>query len=147
VVADARINFERNGLPEIRSRVGILRARSAMRADERDVPFYVAKPFWGSRLNASVSESNVIRVDSVPVYCLEDEIRAHGATALICDIEGGEAELLSQADLRGIRKIVIETHYWAAGKAAVDAMMRKLIMDGFSLDLDLSAHHFSVLTR
>jgi len=38
----------------------------------------------------------------VPVFCLEDEIEAHRANVLICDIEGGEVDLRMQSDLAGI---------------------------------------------
>ena len=37
--------------------------------------------------------------------------KAHRAKVLICDIEGGEVDLLMQSDLARIKKIIIETHY------------------------------------
>jgi hypothetical protein len=83
----------------------------------------------------------------IPVFCLELEIAAHKANVLICDIEGGEVELLADADLTGIRLIIMETHYWAAGEAATDAMIRNLILQGFSFHLGVSGHHVSVLRR
>jgi hypothetical protein len=88
-----------------------------------------------------------VKTVRVPVFCLEKEILAHEANVLICDIEGGEVDLLMNAGLSGISMIIIETHYWSVGKARTDAMMRKLILDGFSFDLDHSSRHVSVLRR
>jgi hypothetical protein len=52
---------------------------------------------------------------------------------LICDIEGGEIELLIGADLAGIRLIIMEVHNWAVGVRSTDAMLRWLIVNGFNV--------------
>src|SRR5271166_3139535 len=146
IAADARTNFRRNGLDGIQSRVGVLRNERRMMGGEASVDFFVCKKFWMSRLDAA-SDPDVIRVEKVPVFCLEAEIRNHAANVLICDIEGGEYDLLYEAELASINKILIETHYWAAGKRRIDKLMRLLILEGFSLDLDHSCGHISLLTR
>ena len=51
------------------------------------------------------------------------------------------------ADLAGIRLIIMETHYWAVGEAATDAMMRKLVVEGFAIHLGRSGHGIVVLRR
>jgi hypothetical protein len=66
---------------------------------------------------------------------------------MICDIEGGEVDLLTQADLAGINTIIIETHYRIVGKAPTDQLIRKLIIEGFSIDLENSFRHVLVLQR
>jgi FkbM family methyltransferase len=147
IVSDARANFERNGLNEIKSRVGVLKNRRKLEASEAEVDFYIADAFWASRLDASESDQHILRKVKVPVFCLEDEIQAHAATFLICDIEGGEVELLLDADLSGIKTIVMETHYSVVGEKAVDTMMRKLILEGFSIHLGYSANQIVVLRR
>jgi len=146
IAADARTNFRRNGLDGIQSLVGVLRNERRMMGGEASVDFFVCKKFWMSRLDAA-SDPDVIRVEKVPVFCLEAEIRNHAANVLICDIEGGEYDLLYEAELASINKILIETHYWAAGKRRIDKLMRLLILEGFSLDLDHSCGHISLLTR
>jgi hypothetical protein len=69
------------------------------------------------------------------------------ADVLICDIEGGETDLLTHADLTGVRLIIVETHTWAVGAERTSAMMRKLILDGFSLDVDVSGQGVLALRR
>jgi len=51
-----------------------------------------------------------------------------------------------RSDLAGITKIVIETH-WRVGEQETDEMMRKLISDGFFINLDLSDQHVRNLWR
>jgi FkbM family methyltransferase len=147
VLEDAKKNFEFNGLRAITGRHGIVRNKKQFRPDGERVPFYISRNFWASRLFIKDSDTDIVEVVQVPVFCLEDEIRAHRATALICDIEGGEVPLLTEADLSGIRLIIMETHYWSAGVAQTDAMVRRLIGAGFNIDLARSAHQVVALYR
>ncbi len=147
IVADARHNFRRNGLGGIRSRVGVLTSRSSMASPDETVSFYIDQAYWASRLDASPNTPGIIKTVQIPAFCLEDQIRSHSASVLICDIEGGEVALLAPADLSGIRIIIMETHYWAAGEAATDAMIRKLVMDGFNIHLGYSRDQVLVLRR
>lgn len=132
IARDARDNFRRNGLEGIRGHVGILRHRQAITDPNATANFHVDKAFWGSRLNASSEDDSIVRSVEVPVFCLEKAIEEHRATVLLCDIEGAEVELLSHANLSGIRLIVVETHYSVAGEAATQEMLRRLITSGFS---------------
>ncbi len=147
MVADAQRNFEANGLHGIGAAVGVLRNRGRWVAAETTVDFFVSRDFWYSRLFAAATDADIIRVEQVPLRCLEDEIAAHAATVLVCDIEGGEADLLMGADLAGLRLIIMETHYWAGGRGRIDAMVKYLQDQGFSLNLELTAAHILVLDR
>jgi FkbM family methyltransferase len=147
IVADAQRNFHRNGLGEIRSRWGVLKNRQSIHSEKETVDFYIAKHFWASRLRASEHDESILKKVQVPVFCLEDEIEAHRANVLICDIEGGEVDLLMQSDLAGIRKIIIETHYGWAGERQTDEMIRKFICEGFSIHLGLSGEQVITLRR
>jgi FkbM family methyltransferase len=147
IVADARENFRRNRLSGINSSIGALKHRQAIARQGESTAFHIANAFWASRLDASPSDPEIVETVQVPVFCLEDEIKFHQADVLICDIEGGETELLTRADLSGIRKIIMETHYWSAGEAATDAMIRKLILDGFAIHLGHSGQHVIFLRR
>ncbi|RWA58817.1 MAG: FkbM family methyltransferase [Mesorhizobium sp.] len=147
IVEDARQNFSRNSLSQITSRHGVLKNRRKAAGVGETVDFYIDKAFWSSRLDASPDSSGIIKTVRIPVYCLEDEIRAHAANVLICDIEGGEIELLEQADLSGIQLIILETHCRESGEAATDAMIRKLILEGYSIHLGLSGDYIVVLRR
>jgi FkbM family methyltransferase len=146
ILADARANFARNRMPEIAGRHAVLANRRLYRPNAT-TRFHLHRDFWASRLDASEGQPGVVQSLDVPVRSLEQEIAAHGADVLICDIEGGEVALLTGADLSGIRMIILETHYWAVGEALTDAMMRNLIMQGFSLHLRASGQEVLLLRR
>ena len=147
IVKDAKRNFEFNQLSGIDATVGILKNRKHLKPSEKTVKFTVLRDFWASRVGVMKSKQNVIAVVDVPVFCLEDEIAAHRANVLIIDIEGGEVELLNDADLSSIRLIIMETHYWAAGVDATDEMLRQLFYQGFNINVELSRWGVIVLRR
>lgn len=149
ILDDARANFHRNGMSAITARAGVLRNRASLAttAADQTAEFHIHRNFWSSSLSASPDAPDTIRTVRVPVLCLEDQIAAHRANVLICDIEGGEVDLLTEADLSGIRLIILESHYWATGEAPADAMVRKLILDGFSIHLGASGNNVSVFRR
>lgn len=147
IAADARLNFSRNGLDGIQSFVGILRNRQTMGSPGETVPFYIDRDFWTSRLNASPDDPSLVGVVQVPSYCLESQIEQHRANVLICDIEGGEIELLMQADLTGIGLIVLETHPWSVGEEATAALIGRLTETGFAVESRSARTNVLVLRR
>ena len=124
IAIDAQENFRRNGFEGIKSQVGILKNRHNFVKGE-EVDFHVAKSFWASRLHRVDHRKDIAKTIKVPTFCLEDEITRHSASAFVCDIEGGEVDLLIDAELAGIKTIIIETHPWAAGKEPTDEMSEK----------------------
>ncbi len=146
MVEAASENFQRNGFAGLRVNLGLLSNRSRFQAGKL-VPYYISRDFWASRLGAHAGDKDIVDVVQVPMVCLEDEIRKHGANVIVCDIEGGEVELFDGADLSGIRLIIVETHYGFVGEAATDAMIKNLILQGFSLHLGETAQHVAVLRR
>lgn len=147
IAADARRNFDRNGLVEIESRWGLLKNRHSIRQESETADFYIDEDFWASREHATEHDQRIQKKIQVPVYCFEDEIAGHGANVLICDIEGGEVKLLTGADLDGIKKIIIETHYGFVGERETDEMVKELISNGFSIHLSLSGGGVTFLRR
>lgn len=146
IVEDARSNFRHNNLGGIFSYNGVLKNKLNFNPGEM-VDFHIAKAFWASRMFVGPDSSDIVNTVSVPTFCLEDEITKIGATVLVCDIEGGEVDLLVGAELEKIRLIIMETHYWAVGEKATDEMISYLIKSGFSLHLGLSSNHVNVLRR
>lgn len=140
MTADARANFARNGM-HISAYCGALTPRSRFAPGAR-LAFYVSPQFWASRL-VEEGEGTI----SVPTFCFEEERARANANVLICDIEGGEIDLLMEADLSGLRLVILETHVWAVGAARTDALIRKLVLDGFAIDLDVSGHGVAALRR
>ena len=147
IIADARANFARNGLDYIISHAAVLACRKNFTDDSSTADFYISKEFWASRLYVGKSASDIVETIKVEIKCLEDEIETHKANVLICDIEGGEVELLSDADLSCIRLIIIETHYWAVGEMPTDKLINKLISQGFYLHIGASGEGVAVLRR
>lgn len=146
VVNDAVANFKRNGMREISARTGVLKNRSKFTENE-EVDFFISRAFWASRLGADINDKDIVRSVKVPTFCLEDEIRSHRANVIVCDIEGGEVDLFTGADLDGVRLIFVETHYWSAGVEPTDRMVKYLIDQGFGIDLGISGGHCTVFRR
>jgi FkbM family methyltransferase len=146
ILADARGNFARNGMPEITSHHAVLACRRLFRPNAV-TRFNLSREFWASRIDAPPGHPAIVQTIDVRVRSLEQEIAAHQANVLICDIEGGEVVLLTGADLSGIRMIILETHRWAVGEALTDAMIRDLILQGFAVDLPASAGEILLFRR
>jgi FkbM family methyltransferase len=142
LVENARTNFALNNLA-IAARTGVLQNRICWAGRDTTAPFYVHQDFWASSLADKPGTAEIIQV---PTYCFEDEARDFRANVLICDIEGGEIELLTLADLSGFDRIMMEIHYWA-GREGVNKLMRKLVFDGFTVNFDLSAYSVVCLHR
>jgi FkbM family methyltransferase len=147
IVADARRNFFANKLDQISANVGVMRNQSQWSESEGQTDFFIAKDFWASRLHATADSPGITGVIKIPLILLEKKIIEHRANVLVCDIEGGEADLLINSDLVNIDKIVMETHYWAAGRQMIDAMIQFLIEKGFKINLHHTANHVVVMDR
>jgi len=147
IVADAQRNFAVNDLASIRAQVGVLQNRAHFANTPTAVDFFISRDFWASRLVVGVNRQDIGETVSVPTTCLEDQIAAHRATVIVCDIEGGEVDLLNGADLAGIRLLIIEVHDFLAGRQATDAMIRHLVALGFNVDFHHSGNGIAVLHR
>jgi FkbM family methyltransferase len=62
----------------------------------------------------------------VPVHAWSDVVSDLRPDALLCDIEGGEADLLMAADLSPLRAVVVEFHPKAYGVPVMRALKRRL---------------------
>jgi FkbM family methyltransferase len=147
IVADARRNFAFNELDLIQSRVGVLYNRRRIANAPAEVEFSVSRDFGASRLVVGPNGSDIIGTVRVPTVCLEEEIARHRATVLIVDIEGGEVDLLTGADLAGVRLLIMETHESAVGVEAINDMMRWLSAHGFSADVPRTGKGMAVFRR
>jgi hypothetical protein len=124
-----------------------MRNRSRWSDDETEIEFFVSRDFWASRLFAKPNDPDIASVVQVPLVCLESKIAEHQANVLICDIEGGEADLLDGANLEPIRLILMEIHYWAMGRQRIDNMIRYLISKGFNVNFDHTTKNIVLLDR
>jgi FkbM family methyltransferase len=147
IASDARRNFAHNNLAEIRARTGLLYNRAAYAAAPAEADFYVSRDFWSSRLDPGAWSGDIVEIVRIRTACLEDEIEAHGANVLICDIEGGEVDLLCGAKLGGIRLIIMEVHPGFVGQPATNRMIAYLLSEGFGIEFHHSGRGIAVMTR
>jgi len=86
--------------------------------------FYERENFAASSMIADPQgmTSAVVAVHEVEVLNIAEVMAQIRPTALICDIEGAEAELLPLADLSTVRVAVVELHPQWIGQAGVQAV-------------------------
>jgi len=147
MIADAKRNFAANNMEKISANVGVMRNKRRLSNTDTTVDFFIAKDFWASRLDASLDSDGIVDVVKIPVVCFEQKLREHRANVLICDIEGGEADLLDGADLETLRLILLEIHYWSVGKNKINNMIRYLVTKGFNINFTYSGGSMVVLER
>lgn len=94
--------------------------------------FYQRPDFWMS----SMIETDVPyeRAVHVPVMPLNEVLRDRAITCIVCDIEGGEVDLLSGADLAGVDRIVVELHDHITGLSGVSRLFDIMRRKGFTYD-------------
>ncbi|MGA8260626.1 MAG: FkbM family methyltransferase [Arenicellales bacterium] len=95
-------NFRENGVPCPHLIHGLV---SAPGHTER--PFNISREIWSSSV---LDRGNTAKVDVVPCVDLDEMLEETGATVLVCDIEGGECELIQQCRFPGLKTIIMELH-------------------------------------
>lgn len=94
---------------------------------ERD--FYLGEDFWGSSL---LRPEKFAAIKKVPIHGFGDILAEYRPTFIICDIEGGEYELLAgEIDLSSVRKVCMEIH--AAEQSKLDRLNAFFQKRGFTL--------------
>ncbi|UAB91418.1 FkbM family methyltransferase (plasmid) [Ruegeria sp. SCSIO 43209] len=123
-----------NGLSDrIEVRNAIL---SANPKDPDSIPFHIDASYLGSSVFDNEGESTTsVRVAKADFEAVKREF---APTVLVMDIEGAELDFLRNADLSGIRAIVIEFHRLIYGHKGVRACKRILSNAGFLRLDDLS---------
>lgn len=121
----ARTTVQANGFSPSITNAVLFRAPTADRVD-----FFVQEDFWASSMSPSANARRV----RVPAASFPDALESFRPTYLTVDIEGGEVDLLSSSLPAHIRAICAEVHPQVAGVAPTQAMIGRLIADGFALD-------------
>jgi FkbM family methyltransferase len=103
---------------------GTLRARPRQGVET----FHLHKNFPESSLIASEESVGTVEVSA---RALSDVIAEFRPTVLLCDIEGGEAELLATSDLPGVRVVIVEIHPKVIPIAAIRQIFDNLMGQGF----------------
>ena len=113
---------------------------------ESFIPFYVRSDFWASSL--SPEPWGYSREVSVPCLDFKALLATHKPSLLICDIEGGEANLLGSIPcMPSVKKIVIELHQDVTGAEGIRDIFLNLSKQGFAYDPLLSQRGVVVFRR
>ena len=99
--------------------------------------FYVRTPFAASSLTPIDGED----AKEMPVEMLnfKTTMAAIKPTVIICDIEGGEADLLDGADLKGVRQLVVKLHPDHIGHDGTRKLFESASLAGLAYDPRISA--------
>lgn len=117
----ARANFALN---EVDPKLTI----GALGRVDGEMRLHIAADFWASSIYPSSDAEHVV---SVPVQCFNDAVQRIRPTFLVIDIEGGEVDVLKDADLTTVQKIVMEIHPQFVGLRAANALRRHIRRSGF----------------
>lgn len=90
--------------------------------------FYVEGNFISSSTLQRSASAQTVKTRRYDAQRFIEQIQP---TFLICDIEGGEKELLAYIPLTGINKLCIELHPHVIGNAATTEIFGRLIDEGF----------------
>lgn len=97
--------------------------------------FYIEDDFW---ISSTIQRSSKAKAIQVPVKSFNEEILRIKPTFLIIDIEGGEYDLLQNADFHNVQKIAIELHERIIGPDKVEFVKEKLDRAGYIVNEDIS---------
>ncbi len=102
-----------NGIDTVTLSHGVLGARKTT------VPFFVRTPFAASSLYANDDPGDEITIDMLNAKTV---VTATKPTVVLCDIEGGEADLLAALPLKGVRTLIVKLHPSHIGHAGVQSV-------------------------
>lgn len=91
-------------------------------------PFYLRADFWASSMEPDSRPYK--KKKHLPCYNIQTMIEEKTPTVIVCDIEGGELGLFDEADLSGVRAVILEFHPKVYGAEAVEAITRDLESKG-----------------
>lgn len=118
-------NFRLNGLPLPHIHRGLVcAAGGATRA------FNVSREIWSSSV---LDRGDTAKVDMVPCLGLDEMLAETGATVFVCDIEGGEAELIEECRFSGLATVIMELHPWLFSGLDAEGAVARLEQRGFQL--------------
>lgn len=106
LIKDTRDFLDRHGVRNVDLRNAVL-VPTAAPGEKRD--FHVSRVFAVSSL-VPYAGSTRYKTISVPAEAVNEVMAQFRPDVLICDIEGGEAELIPAIDFSGLRAVVIEMH-------------------------------------
>lgn len=96
---------------------------------QKHSPFYQRENFWASSMDDTTwGYQSII---NVPLQDFERLLDSYKPTLLVCDIEGGEYDLLKHANLGSVNKIYLEVHPKVLGEQRIATLFNSLSDAGF----------------
>jgi FkbM family methyltransferase len=132
-----RLNTSHLGNIEVINAVAARRPADPSRVNgsRRTVDFHEYTDYWASStfpVHLTNPHRRLVRTLQVNIVDLDDLIRTRRATMLVCDIEGGEYELVKTFDL-DVPKILMELHWRDLGMTRAMTVLRTLQERGYEL--------------
>ena len=90
--------------------------------NQKRSPFFLRADFWASSMEPDSRPYK--KKKHLPCYNIQKLIEQTNPTVIVCDIEGGELGLFDQADLSGVRAVILEMHPKVYGQDNVEAITR-----------------------
>lgn len=91
--------------------------------------FYIRKDLWMSSL--FINQGPFTHIIEVKSYNIDEYLQNNPTDMLIMDIEGGELDILTNATLPGIQRIVVEVHDHLYPLSDLSRIFTALIQRGF----------------
>ncbi|MEL6452470.1 MAG: FkbM family methyltransferase [Pseudomonadota bacterium] len=120
-----------NGIDTVTLTPGVLGKRKST------VPFYLRAPFAASSLVPV--EGDGAEEIKVEMHNAKSVLSATKPSVILCDIEGGEADLFDGLSLKGVRQVVVKLHPSQIGQAGIARVFDALGAQGLSYDPRISA--------
>lgn len=93
------------------------------------VEFYFASNIFSSSMyDRSIGTSKLIESEAI-----SDVINEFQPNVLLLDVEGSEVDLLTEANLSGINKIIVEMHPHVTGADRISSLREHLRLSGFKM--------------
>lgn len=119
-----------NGIKNVSLTHGVLGKRKSTAS------FYVRTPFAASSLTPVKDDD--ARETTVEMHNIKTTLTTLKPTVIICDIEGGEVDLLKDAALKGVRQLVIKLHPSHIGHTGIRDLFDALGAAGLAYDPRIS---------
>lgn len=98
----------------------------------RDFVFYLRRDFWMSSLVEHQGDYETTM--TIQSFDIDHFIAAQKIDLLVMDIEGGEHDLLTKAELPGVERLFLELHDHLYALAGIRDIMEALAAKGFGYD-------------
>lgn len=126
MIPDTREFLSEHGVSNVELRHAVLVPWNSLDHSRR---FHIGGSFPSSSLLSSNGHKTKQSID-VPTQTIDRVMNEFRPDVLICDIEGGEAELIPALDASGLRAVVIELHPDRLGQDELDAIHSALAAHG-----------------